>query len=128
MTENDLARIAVDAMIEVHRELGPDLLENSYEHCLAFDLRSRGLDVKQQVNLPVLYKGVQLDVGYRLDLWVNEKLIIEVKSVEELHPVHWAQVLTYLKLTKNKLGLLVNFNEKLVRDGIRRVAYRLEEG
>ena len=128
MTENELARIAVDAMIEVHRELGPDLLENSYEHCLAFDLRSRGLDVKQQVNLPVLYKGVQLDVGYRLDLWVNEKLIIEVKSVEELHPVHWAQVLTYLKLTKNKLGLLVNFNEKLVRDGIRRVAYRLEEG
>ena len=128
MTENDLARIAVDAMIEVHRELGPDLLENSYEHCLAFELRSRGLDVKQQVNLPVLYKGVQLDVGYRLDLWVNEKLIIEVKSVEELHPVHWAQVLTYLKLTKNKLGLLVNFNEKLVRDGIRRVAYRLEEG
>ena len=128
MTENDLARIAVDAMIEVHRELGPDLLENSYEHCLAFELRSRGLDVKQQVNLPILYKGVQLDVGYRLDLWVNEKLIIEVKSVEELHPVHWAQVLTYLKLTKNKLGLLVNFNEKLVRDGIRRVAYRLEEG
>ena len=127
MTENELARIAVDAMIEVHRELGPDLLENSYEHCLAFELRSRGLDVKQQVNLPVLYKGVQLDVGYRLDLWVDEKLIIEVKSVEELHPVHWAQVLTYLKLTKNKLGLLVNFNEKLVRDGIRRLVNGLPE-
>lgn len=128
MTENELARIVVDAMIEVHRELGPGLLENSYEHCLAFELRSRGLDVKQQVNLPVLYKGVQLDVGYRLDLWVDEKLIIEVKSVEELHPVHWAQVLTYLKLTRKKLGLLVNFNEKLVRDGIRRIANRLEEG
>ena len=127
MTENDLARIAVDAMIEVHRELGPGLLENSYEHCLAFELRSRGLDVKQQVNLPILYKGVQLDVGYRLDLWVESKLIIEVKSVEELHPVHWAQVLTYLKLTKNKLGLLVNFNGKLVRDGIRRVANGLSE-
>ncbi|MEZ4807441.1 MAG: GxxExxY protein [Flavobacteriales bacterium] len=127
MTENDLARIAVDAMIEVHRELGPGLLENSYEHCLAFELRSRGLDVKQQVNLPILYKGVQLDVGYRLDLWVESKLIIEVKSVEELHPVHWAQVLTYLKLTKNKLGLLVNFNEKLVQEGIRRVANGLSE-
>lgn len=128
MTENELARIAVDAMIEVHRELGPGLLENSYEHCLTFELRSRGLNVQQQVSLPVLYKGVQLDVGYRLDLWVEEKLIIEVKVVEELHPVHWAQVLTYLKLKKNRLGLLVNFNEKLVRDGIRRVAKRLEEG
>lgn len=127
MTENELARIVVDAMIEVHRELGPGLLENSYEHCLAFELRSRGLDVKQQVNLPVLYKGVQLDVGYRLDLWVDEKLIIEVKSVEELHPVHWAQVLTYLKLTRKKLGLLVNFNEKLVRDGIRRIANGMDD-
>ena len=75
----------------------------------------------------MLYKGVHLDVGYRLDLWVEKKLIIEVKAVEELHPVHWAQVLTYLKLTKNKLGLLVNFNEKLVRDGIRRVANGMDD-
>ena len=127
MTENELARIAVDAMIEVHRELGPGLLENSYEHCLAYELKSRGLDVQRQVDLPVLYKGVHLDVGYRLDLWVEKKLIIEVKAVEELHPVHWAQVLTYLKLTKNKLGLLVNFNEKLVRDGIRRVANGMDD-
>lgn len=122
MTENELARIAVDAMVEVHRELGPGLLENSYEHCLAFELRSRGLEVQQQVMLPVHYKGTRLDLGYRIDLWLEEKLIIEVKAVEELHPVHWAQVLTYLKLTTNKLGLLVNFNEKLVRDGIRRIA------
>ena len=127
MTENELARIAVDAMVEVHRELGPGLLENSYEHCLAYELKSRGLDVERQVDLPVLYKGVHLDVGYRLDLWVEKKLIIEVKAVEELHPVHWAQVLTYLKLTKNKLGLLVNFNEKLVRDGIRRVANGMDD-
>ncbi|MBL7985951.1 MAG: GxxExxY protein [Flavobacteriales bacterium] len=127
MTENELARIVVDSMVEVHRELVPGLLENSYEQCLAFELKSRGLVVQQQVSLPVLYKGVQLDVGYRLDLWVENKLIIEVKAVEELHPVHWAQVLTYLKLTKNRLGLLVNFNEKLVRDGIRRIANRLDE-
>lgn len=127
MTEDELAGIAVDAMIEVHRELGPGLLENSYEHCLLFELAERGLKVERQVPLPLRYKGVELDVGYRLDLWVERRLIIEVKSVEALMPVHLAQVITYLKLTDCRLGLLVNFNEKLVKQGIRRVVNGLPE-
>ncbi len=125
--EDELAAIAVDAMIEVHRELGPGLLESSYEHCLLFELCNRGLKVQQQVSLPLRYKEVQLEVGYRIDIWVERKLIIEVKSVEALHPIHLAQVITYLKLTGNRLGLLVNFNEKLVSKGIRRVVNNLSE-
>ncbi len=127
MTENELATVAVDAMITVHRELGPGLLESSYQHCLAFELIERGLGVETEVSLPLRYKGVKLDAGYRIDIWVDRKLIIEVKSVDELHPIHTAQLLTYRKLTDNRLGLLVNFNEKLVRDGIRRIVHRLPE-
>jgi len=127
MTENEIARIVVDAMIEVHRELGPGLLESSYEHCLVFELAGRGLQVEQQVALPLVYKGVRLDAGYRIDIWIERKVIIEAKSVDELHPIHIAQMLTYLKLTGCRLGLLVNFNEKLVRDGIRRVVHGLLE-
>ncbi|MBK8581990.1 MAG: GxxExxY protein [Flavobacteriales bacterium] len=127
MTEDELATIAVDAMIEVHRELGPGLLESSYEHCLLFELTERGLKVERQVALPLRYKKVTLEAGYRIDIWVERKLIIEVKSVETLHPIHLAQIITYLKLTDNRLGLLVNFNEKLVSKGIRRVANKMPE-
>jgi GxxExxY protein len=126
MTEDEIASIAVDAMIEVHRELGPGLLESSYEHCLMFELSDRGLKVEQQIALPLHYKGMRLEAGYRIDIWVERKVIIEVKSVEALHPVHLAQIITYLKLD-NRLGLLVNFNEKLVSKGIRRVANRMPE-
>ena len=122
-----MASIAVDAMIEVHRELGPGLLESSYQHCLAFELGQRGLEIEAQVALPLHFKGVKLDAGYRIDIWVEQKLIIEVKSVDELHPIHTAQLLIYLKLTRNHLGLLVNFNEKLVKNGIRRVVNGLPE-
>ena len=127
MTEDELATIAVDAMIEVHRELGPGLLESSYEHCLLFELTERGLKVERQVALPLRYKKVTREAGYRIDIWVERKLIIEVKSVETLHPIHLAQIITYLKLTDNRLGLLVNFNEKLVSKGIRRVANKMPE-
>lgn len=127
MTEDELATIAVDAMIEVHRELGPGLLESSYEHCLLFELTERGLKVERQVALPLRYKKVTLEAGYRIDIWVERKLIIEVKSVETLHPIHLAQIITYRKLTDNRLGLLVNFNEKLVSKGIRRVANKMPE-
>ncbi|MCB9170535.1 MAG: GxxExxY protein [Flavobacteriales bacterium] len=125
--ENELASVAVDAMVEVHRELGPGLLENSYQHCLAFELGERGLQVETQVALPLAFKGVRLDAGYRIDIWLERRLIIEVRSVEALHPIHTAQLLTYLKLTGNRLGLLVNFNEKLVRNGIRRLVNGLPE-
>ncbi len=127
LSENEIARIAVDAMVLVHRELGPGLLESSYQRCLAFELNERGLAVETEVVLPLTFKGVKLDAGYRIDLWIERKVILEVKSVEALHPVHTAQLLTYLKLTDNRLGLLVNFNEKLVRDGIRRIVNGLPE-
>ena len=127
LNENEIARVAVDAMVLVHRELGPGLLESSYQHCLAFELAERGLTVETEVVLPLTFKGVKLDAGYRLDIWVERKLILEVKSVEALHPIHTAQLLTYVKLTGSRLGLLVNFNEKLVRDGIRRIVNGLPE-
>jgi GxxExxY protein len=117
----------VDAMVLVHRELGPGLLESSYQRCLAFELDERGLAVETEVVLPLTFKGVKLDAGYRIDLWIERKVILEVKSVEALHSIHTAQLLTYLKLTDNRLGLLVNFNEKLVRDGIKRVVNGLSE-
>lgn len=121
-TENELARVIVDAALTVHKEVGPGLLEKVYEHCLAYELRARGLQVIQQQPLPATYKSVELDLGYRLDLWVEGKVIVEVKAVESLHDVHMAQLLTYLKLTKNKLGLLINFNVPLIKQGIQRVA------
>lgn len=99
MTENEIARLAVDAMIEVHRELGPGLLESSYEHCLVFELNARGMKLEKQLALPLQYKSVFLDAGYRIDIWIERKVIIEVKAVDTLHPIHTAQMLTYLKLT-----------------------------
>ncbi|MCU0358320.1 MAG: GxxExxY protein [Cyclobacteriaceae bacterium] len=125
MTENELATIIVDASLEVHRELGPGLLESVYENCLLFELRNRGLHVLQQHPLPVIYKEVKMEMGFRLDLWVENKVVIEVKSVDALNDVHLAQVLTYLKLTNNKLGLLINFNVPLIKNGIRRVVNNL---
>lgn len=121
MSENELSKIAVNAALQVHKELGPGLLESVYENCLAYELKKTGIKVKQQPALPVVYEDVKLDCGFRLDLWVEDKLIIEVKSVEALNDVHMAQILTYLKLTNNKLGLLINFNVVLIKHGIKRV-------
>jgi len=120
--EDHIAKLILDAAFKVHRALGPGLLESAYVHCLIHELRSSDLTVLHQYPLPVLYEGVRLDAGYRLDLWVESKVIIEVKAVEELHPIHTAQILTYLKLTGNRLGLLINFNEILLKNGIRRIA------
>lgn len=125
MTENQIATAVVDAAFKIHTTLGPGLLESVYEAVLHFELRKRGLSVAQQVGLPVRYEGVNLDLGFRLDLIVNEKLIIEVKSVEALAPVHKKQLLTYLRLTDLRLGLLINFNVERIKDGIQRVVNRL---
>jgi GxxExxY protein len=125
MTENEIATIVVNACLEVHRELGPGLLESVYESCLAFELKKRGLDIMQQHPLPVIYKEVQMDLGFRLDLWVERKVIIELKAVETLNDIHMAQILTYLKLTNTKLGLLINFNVPLIKNGIKRVVNNL---
>ncbi len=118
----DVARQIVDAALSVHRTLGPGLLESVYEVCLEHELKSRDLTVDRQVSLPVLYDGVRLDAGLRLDLLINNSVIVELKAVDALMPVHKAQVLTYLKLTGHRLGLLINFNVPLIRDGIKRMA------
>ncbi len=118
---NRVARQVVDAAYAVHRELGPGLLESVYEACFVYELRKRGLKVEKQVLVPVLYDGLMLDTGLRLDLVVEGSLLVELKAVETLLPIHQAQVLTYLKLSGHRLGLLINFNVPVIRDGIRRL-------
>ena len=111
----------IGAAIEVHRHLGPGLLESTYEACLAFELAERGLYVERQLDLPVVYRGVRVDCGYRIDLLVERRVVIELKSVEKLLPIHDAQLLSYLKLSGYRVGLLFNFNViKLMPDGFRR--------
>ena len=116
MSENEISSKIIGAAIEVHKQLGPGLLESTYETCLAYELKQMGLDVKQQQALPVVYKEVKLDAGYRIDLLIENKVIIEIKSVEALADIHTAQLLTYLKLKDLKLGLLINFNSVRVVD------------
>ena len=118
---NQITEGIIGAAIEVHRDLGPGLLESAYETCLAFELVERGLKVEQQKPLPVVYREVKLDCGYRLDLLVEEAVIVEVKAVDRLAPIHKAQLLSYLRLSGCKVGLLINFNVKVLKDGIRRV-------
>ncbi len=116
----DLTGALIGAAIEVHRELGPGLLESTYQACLARELALRTIAFEQQKPLPVFYKGVAIDCGYRLDFIVEEKVIIELKAVESLHDIHDAQLLTYLKLSRRKVGLLINFNVAVLKNGIRR--------
>jgi|SRR5699024_1923037 len=125
MTENEISYKIIGIAIELHKTLGPGLLESVYEKALAYDLREAGLEVKTQVSMPLIYKEIKQDVGYRLDLLVENKVIIELKSVENLAPVHYAQTLTYLKLSDKKLGLLINFNTKILKEGIHRVVNNL---
>jgi len=117
---NSISGAIIDAAIAVHRELGPGLLENAYEACLEFELLDRGFQVERQVALPVVYRGMKVDCGFRLNLLVNGLVIVELKSVERLDPIHEAQVLTYLKLTKLHLRLLMNFNVTRLMDGFKR--------
>jgi GxxExxY protein len=118
---NELSRIAVDSALQVHRELGAGLLESVYEVCLCEELRNRGLKVERQAKLAIHYRGKELDADLRVDLLVEGALIIELKSVDTLLPIHEAQLLTYLKLTGHRLGLLINFNVPLIKEGIRRL-------
>lgn len=118
---NDLTNKIIGAAIEVHRALGPGLLESAYETCMVFELTQQGLTVVQQRPLPITYKKIQLDTGYRLDLLVEEKIVVEIKAVEELTPIHDAQLLSYLKLSGCRVGLLINFHVKMLKQGIRRI-------
>ena len=122
---NGITDTIIGAAIQVHRVLGPALLESAYEACLAFELKKRGLSIEQQWPLPLIYEQVKLDCGYRVDLLVEGVVVIEVKSVEAVAPIHEAQVISYLKLSGCKVGLLVNFNVVLLKDGIRRFVNRL---
>jgi GxxExxY protein len=125
MTENQLSNIAIGCALKVHSKLGPGLLESAYEACLHYELVNSGLFVEVQKKLPLIYQTVKLECGYRIDLWVERKLIIDLKAVERLNDVHLAQVLTYLRLTDCRLGLLMNFNVLRLKDGIRRVVNNL---
>lgn len=120
-TENEIAKIVFESGLQIHKTLGPGLLESAYEECLYFDLVNAGLEVEKQKSLPLIYKEIKLDAGYRVDFLIENKVIIEIKSIETLHPIHTAQVLTYLKLSNCKLALLINFNVLLFKDGVKRI-------
>ena len=123
MNERDpLTKGIIGAAIEVHRNLGPGLLEAAYEQCLCHELASQGIEFKRQVSVPVVYKGENIECGFRADLIVEDKVIVELKAMDKLHPIHQAQLLTYLKLANVGTGLLINFNVSVLKDGIKRVS------
>ena len=117
---SDLTSKIIGCAIEVHKILGPGLLESAYEECFAYELRNAGLQIEQQKTLPVMYKDINLDCGYRIDILVEDTIIVELKSVDAINPVHEAQILTYLKFSGKKIGLLINFNVTLLKNGLKR--------
>ena len=119
--ENELSKIIIGCAIEVHKQLGPGLLESAYQECLFYELTKAGLEVVKEKPMPIVYKDVKLDHGYRIDLLVNKKVVIEIKTVDQFTEVHTAQILTYLKLGNYKLGLLLNFYEPSIKNGIKRI-------
>jgi len=125
MKENDISGILIDIFIKVHSQLGPGLLESVYEEVICYELTNRNLNYERQKGISVVYSDVKMDLGFRADIIIEDKVIVEIKSVEALAPVHHKQLLTYLKLTDNKLGILVNFNVNLVKDGIVRIVNNL---
>jgi len=125
MELNEISGTVVNAAMKVHSVLGPGLLENAYEACLLHDLKKHGVDVRSQVALPVHYDGEVIDIGYRLDLLVENKVIVELKAVEKVLPIHEAQLLSYLRLSDKRLGLLINFNVLHLKDGIRRMVNKI---
>jgi len=125
LAENEISYKIIGIAIELHKSLGPGLLESVYENSLAYDLREAGFDVAQQIPMPLVYKGVKMDNGYRIDMLIENKVILEIKSIENLAPVHFAQTLTYLKLSDKRLGLLINFNVNILKEGIHRIVNKL---
>jgi len=125
MTENEISKIVFDCALKVHKSLGPGLLESAYEECLYYELNKYDLIVQKQRPLPLIYEDIKLEIGYRVDLIIENKVILEIKSVDALNDIHLAQILTYLKLADCKLGMLINFNVVLIKDGIRRVVNNL---
>ena len=124
-TENEISKVIIGCAIDVHKQLGPGLLESAYQECLCFEIKEKGLQFYREKPMPIIYKDIKLDHGYRIDILVENKVIIEIKSVEKISNVHLKQLLTYIKVTDLKLGLLINFNEALIKNGIKRVVYGL---
>ena len=120
METNDLTRLVIGGAIEVHKQLGPGLLESAYEECLSYELLKSGFSIERQRPVPVVYKEVKLDCGYRIDILVNKTVILELKSVDALAPIHEAQILTYMKFAKKRIGLLINFNVTVLKNGLKR--------
>jgi len=127
MTENEVATQIVDVAFKIHTAYGPELLESVYETIMAYELGKRGLQVRRQQPIPLIHETIRMEVGFRADLIVENKVVVEVKSIEAIAPVHKKQLLTYLRLTDKRLGLLINFNVELIKNGIARVVNRLEE-
>lgn len=127
MTEDEIGRLVVDAAVQIHRQIGPGLLETVYEVILVYELGRRGLQVERQISIPVTYQGFKFDEGFRVDLIVESKVIVELKCVERLNNAHKKQLLTYLRLADKRLGYLLNFGDALMKDGITRVVNRLAE-
>ena len=125
MTENELSKIIVDKCLKIHRKLGPGLLESVYEEVLFYEFTKDSIQCKRQVGIPVIYEDIKLDLGFRADMVVGDKVILELKSVEKILPVHKKQLLTYLKLSNMRLGLLINFNVELIKNGITRIVNNL---
>lgn len=121
MEVNEITRTIIGCAIEVHKQLGPGLLESAYEECLAFELEQKGIHFERQKALPIQYKSIQLEYGYRIDLLVENCVVVELKSVEALNPIHDAQILTYMKFSEKKIGLLINFNVLILKDGLKRL-------
>jgi GxxExxY protein len=120
MELNEITEIIIGCAIEVHKNLGPGLLESAYEECLAFELQNAGLNIQRQKAVPVVYKEIKLDCGYRIDILVENAVVIELKTVDAFNPVHEAQILTYMKFAEKKIGLLINFNVTLLKNGLKR--------
>ena len=127
MTENEIAKKVFESSLNIHRALGPGLLESTYQECLYFEIQKAGLHIEKEKPLPLIYKDIKLEVGYRVDLLIENKFIIEIKVVESLNDVNLAQVLTYMKLSNCKLGMLINFNTALLKHGIKRVTNRYKQ-
>ena len=121
MTENEIAKIVFECALKVHKTLGPGLLEKAYEMCLVYELRKTGLEIECQKAIPLFYEGIDIGTAYRADIMIENKFVVELKSVERIHGIHLAQTLTYLRLADCKLGLLINFNVELLKHGVKRV-------
>ena len=127
MNQEDVATIIIDAALKVHRSLGPGLFESAYQLCLAYELRHRGLQVECEVALPITYEGIRIEAGYRIDMVIENQIIIENKTVEQLLPIHEAQIMTYIKLSKTQIGFLINWNVRLIKNGIKRIVSNVPE-